>query len=79
MMSSLGHHIPPPCPEEIVLWLRSQEISSNRLRIEGHGKSVGNNLAAAANEEEKTVNENEDFANFTGLKTMPEAIKSKGL
>ena len=78
-MSSLGHHIPPPCPEEIVLWLRSQEISSNRLRIEGHGKSVGNNLAAAANEEETAVNDNIGFAKFSGLNTTPDSIKSKGL
>merc|ERR1740128_60199 len=49
MMACLGHHVPPPCPEEVVLWLRSQEVSSNRLKMEGHGKSVGNNLAAAAN------------------------------
>ena len=49
MMACLGHHAPPPCPEEVVLWLRSQEVSSTRLRMEGHGKSVGKNLAAAAN------------------------------
>jgi len=52
MMACLGQHTPPACPEEVVLWLRSQEVSSTRLRMEGHGKSVGNNLSAAATEKE---------------------------
>eukprot|EP00092_Neocalanus_flemingeri_P020594 GFUD01022313.1.p1 GENE.GFUD01022313.1~~GFUD01022313.1.p1 ORF type:complete len:268 (-),score=58.35 GFUD01022313.1:455-1174(-) len=78
MMSSFGLTIPPPCPEEVVLWLRSQEVSSNRLKMEGHGKSVGNNLAAM-NEGEKPKNENEDFERFSGLNTTPDSIKSKGL
>ena len=52
MMACLGQHTPPACPEEVVFWLRSQEVSSTRLRMEGHGKSVGNNLSAAATEKE---------------------------
>ena len=50
MMAYLGNHTPPVCPEEVVLWLRSQEVSSTRLRMEcteGHGKSVG--IAVMAN------------------------------
>ena len=68
-MACLGNHIPPSCPEEVVLCLRSQEVSSNRLRMEGHGKSVGNNLASAANEGEIT-----DENNLTA-----ESVKSKEL
>jgi len=78
MMSCLGHHVPPHCPEEMEIWLRSQEVSSNRLRMEGHGKSVGNNLSAM-NQEEKVVEANEGFETFNGFKTSPESTKSKGL
>ena len=59
----------PSCPEEVVLCLRSQEVSSNRLRMEGHWKSVENNLASAANEGEIT-----DENNLTA-----ESAKSKEL
>ena len=77
MIASLGTHIPPPCPEEVELWLRSQEVSSNRLRMQGHGKSVGNNLAAM--NEVKDTKENEVFEKFAGLDSPPDVIKSKGL
>ena len=63
MMACLGNHIPPSCPEEVVLCLRSQEVSSNRLRMEGHGKSVENNLAAAANEGAMTILESTGVEN----------------
>jgi len=43
MLASVGvHHQPPPCPEEVELWVKSQEVSSTRLRIEGAGKSSVN-------------------------------------
>jgi len=35
MMASLGHYDPPTCPEEVVLWLKSQELSSTKLRVVG--------------------------------------------
>ena len=34
-MASLGHYDPPTCPEEVVLWLKSQELSSTKLRVIG--------------------------------------------
>jgi len=40
MMASLGITTPPSCPEEVQLWIQSQEVSSNRLRIQGAGRSA---------------------------------------
>jgi len=59
MLASLGHHIPPSCPEEVVLWLRSQEVSSARLRMEGQGKSGGKGVVAGAGDEKTEVEEDD--------------------
>jgi len=59
MLASLGHHIPPACPEEVVLWLKSQEVSSARLRMEGHGKSVGKSVVAVAGDERTEIEEDD--------------------
>jgi len=80
MMASLGHHVPPTCPEEVNLWLKSQEVSSNRLRMEGHGKSMGNNLATI-NGGDNALSSNEtcgDTKNMEGLNMAPDS-KSKVL
>jgi hypothetical protein len=37
---------PPPVPEEVALWVRSQEVSSTRLKMTGHGPSVAASLSA---------------------------------
>eukprot|EP00088_Acartia_fossae_P003902 TRINITY_DN11679_c0_g1_i1.p1 TRINITY_DN11679_c0_g1~~TRINITY_DN11679_c0_g1_i1.p1 ORF type:complete len:270 (-),score=52.98 TRINITY_DN11679_c0_g1_i1:495-1304(-) len=46
---------PPSPPEELKLWIESQEVSSTRLRMTGFGRSVGTNLASLQPTESKKV------------------------
>jgi len=73
MMASQGVHVPPQCPEEVGIWLQSQEVSSNKLR-NGFVKKSGKE-----DSDEKEINENkgsEMAINQFGFIASP---KSKGL
>eukprot|EP00096_Caligus_rogercresseyi_P011538 TRINITY_DN4551_c0_g1_i2.p2 TRINITY_DN4551_c0_g1~~TRINITY_DN4551_c0_g1_i2.p2 ORF type:complete len:150 (+),score=33.66 TRINITY_DN4551_c0_g1_i2:776-1225(+) len=45
MKKAYGMTPPSPIPEDLELWIKSNEMSSNKLRLQGHGSSVATNLA----------------------------------
>jgi len=63
MMASLGINVPPPCPQDVTIWLSSQEVSSAKLREEISGnksgitenKSIGAELNSMTNKFEFTA------------------------
>jgi len=76
MMASLKVHVPPPCPEEVGIWLRSQEVSSIKLR---NGVLKESSKEVCGITEEKDLSESTDremAINKFGFIASP---KSKGL
>merc|ERR1712059_78534 len=70
MMEDLGHPSPPPCPEEVKIWIQSQELSSSQLRKEKVPQpEEGEGTAKTASGQMSSLNK----------KLTNEVIKSKGL
>ena len=69
---------PPPLPEEVGLWIRSQDVSSTRLKMAGHGPSVAAGLAAMDPTAVNSSSSGRHLASLAEGNTDPDLLEARG-